>query len=171
MRLGGLLGEPTRILFPDDRSLCLVYQPSPAGTGESPGTEFRRVFLQALSTGRERDLAVGHTCRGPHRDDMRVELGGVDLRKYGSAGQIRASMVALKLGRLSLLEQDRGEAPLFLMDDFDTDLDEVRISALASFLHGGGFQALVATSKEGMADRLGVPFRSVLMRSGEAQPA
>jgi recombinational DNA repair ATPase RecF len=80
-------------------------------------------------------------------------------------------MVALKLGKLSLLEQDRGDAPLFLMDDFDSDLDEVRASALASFLHGGGLQALVATSKEGMAERLGVPFQRVLMRDGEALAA
>jgi len=171
VRLGSRLGEPTRALFSDDSTLSLIYQPSPAATGETPATEFRRVFLHGLFASRERDLAVGHTCRGPHRDDMRVELGGTDLRKYGSAGQIRASMVALKLGKLSLLGQDRGEAPLFLMDDFDSDLDEVRASALASFLHGGGFQTLVATSKEGMADRLGVPFRKVLMRDGEARPA
>jgi DNA replication and repair protein RecF len=171
VRLGSRLGEPTRALFPDDGRLTVVYQPSPSATADAPAAEFHRTYLRALAEGRERDLAVGHTCRGPHRDDVRVELGGIDLRKYGSAGQIRASMVALKLGKLSLLEQDRGDAPLFLMDDFDSDLDEVRASALASFLHGGGFQALVATSKEGIPSRLGVPFQRVLMRDGEALAA
>ena len=48
--------------------------------------------------------------------------------------------------------------PLFLMDDFDSDLDEVRAGALANSPQQGGFQALVATSKEGMAERIGVAF-------------
>ena len=75
-------------------------------------------------------------------------------------------MVALKLGKLSLLQTDRGEAPLFLMDDFDSDLDEGRASALAAFLEDGGFQVLVATSKETIAERLGVSFNKVRMDGG-----
>ena len=54
------------------------------------------------------------------------------------------------------------------MDDFDTDLDEVRAAALGAFLTEGGFQAVVATSKESMADRLGVTFARVRMEDGEA---
>ena len=80
-------------------------------------------------------------------------------------------MIALKLGKLSLLGESKGEAPIFLMDDFDTDLDEVRACALADHLRRGGFQALVATSKEGMADRLGVPFRKVLVDDGRTRTA
>ena len=80
-------------------------------------------------------------------------------------------MIALKLGKLSLLGEDRGESPIFLMDDFDSDLDEVRASALAAYLHEGGFQALVATSKEGMAGRLGVPFERLLMSDGSVRGA
>ncbi len=80
-------------------------------------------------------------------------------------------MIALKLGKLSLLREDRGEPPVFLMDDFDTDLDERRAAALAGFLEQGGFQALVATSKEEMAGRLGVTFMKVRMDEGEARAA
>ncbi len=121
--------------------------------------------------GRARDREVGHTCRGPHRDDVTVELDGVDLRRFGSAGQVRSAMIALKLGKLSLLEKKRGEVPIFLMDDFDSDLDEVRAAALADYLRRGGFQALVATSKEGMADRIGAPFSKILLSEGTAKEA
>ena len=100
-----------------------------------------------------------------------VELDGVDLRKYGSAGQIRASMICLKLSKLSLLRETHGEPPLFLMDDFDTDLDEVRASAVADFLRQGGFQALVATSKETLVSRLGVEARLLRMTDGVARAA
>ena len=55
------------------------------------------------------------------------------------------------------------------MDDYDTDLDEVRARSLAGALHEGGFQAIVATSKEDMVDRLGVPVHRVHMQDGEAR--
>ena len=72
---------------------------------------------------------------------------------------------------LHLLREERGESPLFLMDDFDSDLDEVRASALAGFLQQGGFQALVATSKENLLGRLGVAFMKLHMDGGEARAA
>lgn len=50
-----------------------------------------------------RDTVLGFTADGPQRDDPVLELGGVDLRQYGSAGQVRAAMVALKLGKVGLL--------------------------------------------------------------------
>jgi hypothetical protein len=55
------------------------------------------------------------------------------------------------------------------MDDFDTDLDEIRAAATAGFLHEGEFQALVATSKPAMAERLGVPFTTVRLDGGVAR--
>jgi recombinational DNA repair ATPase RecF len=75
-------------------------------------------------------------------------------------------MIALKLGKLSLQEKQHGETPIFLMDDFDSDIDEVRAAALADYLRRGCFQAIVATSKEQLADRIGVPFTKVVMTEG-----
>ena len=95
-----------------------------------------------------------------------VDLDGIDLRKFGSAGQVRAAMICLKFGKLTLLQEARGETPLLLMDDFDSDLDERRAKAVANFLNEGGFQAIVATSKEEMTDRLGVAFESIHVSDG-----
>ena len=78
-------------------------------------------------------------------------------------------MIALKLGKLEMLRELRGESPLFLLDDFDSDLDEARAAALAGYLRQGGFQALVATSKEGIADRFGVSFAKVIVEEGTAR--
>jgi len=153
-------------LFPAAGKLGLGYRPSPAEKEGDDPARFGERFATALEQSREQDLGLGHTTRGPHRDDLKVVLDGVDLRKFGSAGQVRAAMVALKLGKLALLRDDRGEAPVFLMDDFDSDLDEIRAAKLAAFLREGGFQALVATSKEEMADGFGVEFDKVLMEDG-----
>jgi DNA replication and repair protein RecF len=100
---------------------------------------------------------------------MRVELEGADLRSYGSAGQVRAAMISLKLAKLSLLREERGEAPLFLMDDFDSDLDEARAKAVAEHLHEGGFQTLAASSKENLIGQLGVSFSRLRMDEGVAR--
>ena len=113
----------------------------------------------------------GFTAEGPHRDDLEATLSGADLRKFGSAGQLRAAMIILCAGKLGLLRDKRGESPLFLMDDFDSDLDEGRTRSLVDFLRDGGFQALLATSKEGFVDRLGVPFHHIRMEGGLARAA
>jgi DNA replication and repair protein RecF len=165
------LAETARVLFPSGEPPRLVYRPSPDATDEADREGFVTRFREVLERGRDQDLALGYTRRGPHRDELRVDLGGVDLRRFGSAGQVRAAMVALKLAKLSLLHDDRGEAPLFLMDDFDSHLDEVRAAELAGHLHQEGFQALVATSKEGLADRFGVAFTKLILQSGTAAPA
>ena len=164
--LSGHLGPFGRMLFPDGGEVRLHYRPSPAAVAKVEVSDFSETYMDELRRGRTRDRQLGHTCRGPHRDDLLVELDGVDLRRFGSAGQVRATMIALKLGKLSLLRKQKGEVPVFLMDDFDSDLDEVRAAALAEHLHRGGFQALVATSKEGMAERIGVPFTKILLSEG-----
>jgi DNA replication and repair protein RecF len=166
VRLGAALGEPSRLLFPEGGELRLSYRPSPAAAVAAEPHEFERVFAEALGRTRAYDLGLGHTGLGPHRDDLLVELEGTDLRRYGSAGQVRAAMVALKLAKLALLGIERGETPLFLMDDYDSDLDEVRAAALADYLHRGGFQALVASSKETLIHKLGVTFTKLRMDDG-----
>ncbi len=165
------LGEISRILFPrSHKDVHLHYRPSPAEAGRRDPSKFPEIFAESLRKGRERDLGLGHTFMGPHRDDLRVDLDEMDLLRFGSAGQVRASMVALKLGKLSLIHRAIGETPLFLMDDFDSDLDEVRASDLAGYLNEAGFQALVATSKEAMAEGLGVPFQRIKVDEGVAVP-
>lgn len=163
-RLGAIGAE----LLPGRRQLSVRYAGSPAAAAEAPPERFEEILRERLASWRQRDLALGHTSRGPHRDDLRVELDGIDLRRFGSAGQVRAAMVALKLGKLSLFQEEHGDPPLFLMDDFDTDLDEVRASALADFLRQGGFQALVATSKATLSGHLGAARTKLRMKAGAA---
>jgi DNA replication and repair protein RecF len=166
VRVSALLGGIGRLLLPGESDLCLAYRPSPRETGEADPARFEEIFAARLATGRGRDLAVGHTCLGPHRDELKVELDGTDLRRFGSAGQVRAAMITLKLAKLALLKEERDEAPLFLMDDFDSDLDEARARAVADHLHNGGFQALAASSKETLIGQLGVAFTRLRMDDG-----
>ncbi|MDH3627216.1 MAG: DNA replication and repair protein RecF [Acidobacteriota bacterium] len=172
-RLATAIGDGGRMLFPDGQTLRLRYRPSPALPDSEESPNFKAIFTEKLEQARARDFEVGHTSVGPHRDEMRIHLDEIDLRKFGSAGQLRASLIVLKLGKMALLKKDRGEDPLFLMDDFDSDIDDVRAAALVEFLQGSGYQALVATSKEGLAGKLGERVREIQrirIEDGHASP-
>lgn len=171
VRVAAGMGEVGRALYPAGELLALRYRPSPAASGEDEPGAYEWRLAEALQRTRGRDAALGYTGEGPHRDDLVVELDGVDLRRFGSSGQVRLAVVALSLAQLRLLQEEKGEASLFLMDDFDSDLDDTRTSALATYLHDGGFQGLVATSKGDLAGRLPVPLRAIRVDDGTVHAA
>jgi len=170
-RLGAELTKIGRELLPDGKVPHLCYTPSPRELDETPDSQVEALLAERLERCRGRDRELGHTSEGPHRDDLRVELDGADLRRFGSAGQVRAAMIALKLGKLSLMGEELGEAPLFLLDDFDTDLDDDRMAALTGYLEGVGCQVLLATSKEGTSGRMGRAELLLHVKDGVARPA
>lgn len=169
MELATHLGAAERALFPEGGEIRLHYRPSPKASEDKDPAAFTETFLDALRAGRSRDRMLGYTHGGPHRDELLVELDGSDLRKFGSAGQIRAAMIALKAAKLAIVTEAHRRTPLFLMDDFDTDIDEPRARALAEFLHAGGFQAIVATSKPGLAQSLPVDAATLHVSGGEVR--
>jgi DNA replication and repair protein RecF len=84
------------------------------------------------------DLRRGTTSIGPHRDDLRVLLGGQEARGYGSQGQQRTAVVSLKLAEAELVARRTGERPVLLLDDVLSELDLERRGALLRHVSGGG---------------------------------
>lgn len=99
---------------------------------------------------RAADLERGFTAHGPHRDDVRLSHGGVALRSYGSQGQQRVALLSLLFAERDVLAEHRGTAPLMLLDDVMSELDDTRRERLAELLGSGG-QALVTATD---ADRV-----------------
>ena len=83
-------------------------------------------FLQALGNSRRQEIQRGMTLTGPHRDDLRFLDGQVDLHVYGSRGQQRTAVLALKLAEVSWMVQTTGEQPILLLDDVMSELDTQR---------------------------------------------
>ena len=81
---------------------------------------------EALDFSYDNDLRLGSTTKGPHRDDLRFDLGGVDLRKFGSQGQQRTAALSLKLSEVTMMEKETGEKPVLLLDDVLSELDSRR---------------------------------------------
>lgn len=75
---------------------------------------------------RQKDIVIGTTMTGPHRDDMIFFLNGKPMRHFGSEGQMRTSAVAFKLAELEIIRRKKGEDPICLLDDVLSELDERR---------------------------------------------
>ena len=97
------------------------------GTIEEPEDEDgERVLREGLEASREQERARGMTLVGPHRDDLRLLLNGVDAQRHASRGQARLAALALRIGEARLLAERRGDPPLLLLDDALSELDEHR---------------------------------------------
>jgi len=83
-------------------------------------------FLSALRAARREEIARAATVLGPHRDDFRFLINGHDATIFGSRGQQRTAVLALKLAEVKVLHQQTGEKPILLLDDVMSELDQSR---------------------------------------------
>jgi DNA replication and repair protein RecF len=94
--------------------------------------------LAMLKKERVREIKMGSTLIGPHRDLFEITIGGVLLRNYGSMGQKKSVMIAMKLAALRSLTEHRGEQAILVMDEAFAALDKDRSRALLNLLSGIG---------------------------------
>ena len=107
--------------------------------------EIKQVFQKKLLQLRREEITRGVTVIGPHRDELRALGNGVDLSAYGSRGQIRSAVLALKLAELKWLKEKRDEWPVLLLDETMAELDVQHRNDLISVL-GGCDQAILTTT-------------------------
>ncbi|MBQ7374067.1 MAG: DNA replication/repair protein RecF [Clostridia bacterium] len=91
-------------------------------------------FLSALSEKTEKDIETGYTTVGPHRDDLKIKVNGVDVRAYGSQGQQRTASIALKLAETEIFREKFGEYPVLILDDAMSELDKKRRARLIDYV-------------------------------------
>ena len=94
------------------------------------GQDMANDFLTLLRAAREKDVKLTYTTVGPHRDDLKLVLNGVDVRKFASQGQQRTVALSLKLAEIELFFEATGEYPVLLLDDVLSELDCKRQRAL-----------------------------------------
>ena len=133
-------------------------------------------FYARLRAGQSRELAQGMTLTGPHRDEMRFLVDGVDMNIYGSRGQQRSTALALKLAEMELMHQQTGEQPVLLLDDVLSELDEKRRRYLISRIDSHEQTLLTTTDLREYAGQFSQPVRVMHVREGilrrdEAQEA
>ena len=109
----------------------------------------RRDFAQVLAMRRDDELRRGVSLVGPHRDDIGMSHHGRSLATYGSRGQQRTAVIALKLAQADLLGLADGDPPVVLLDDVTSELDPNHRDTLFQILDGSGAQILLTTADAG----------------------
>ncbi len=104
-------------------------------------------WSQALEQARTVDLTRCVSTVGPHRDDLRLEIGERPVREFGSTGQQRCAAVALKLLEMTTLLEARDTEPALLLDDVFAELDGDRRERLAARLMGAGRQVFLTAPR------------------------
>lgn len=100
-------------------------------TGETE-EEIKNKLLKELERVREKDIKLGYTNVGPHRDDIKFLVNNIDIRNFGSQGQHRTVALSLKLAELEIFKEQTGEYPILLLDDVLSELDQDRQQRLLS---------------------------------------
>ncbi|MGI6113674.1 MAG: DNA replication/repair protein RecF [Mahellales bacterium] len=103
--------------------------------------KIKQRFMEITEKNRERDIMLGSTQQGPHRDDFDIYINHLDLKAYGSQGQHRTAALSLKLSGIYIIKDDVGEYPVLLLDDVMSELDVKRQQMLMSNL--GKVQSVV----------------------------
>ena len=131
------------------RPLCESFYEGISQHRESLNVAYRSLYINSESISREdikssilislqsrqnEDIILGYTTRGIHRDDISFTINGKDARIFGSQGQQRSAVLALKLSEASLLGSSKGESPVILLDDVLSELDLARQNYLLNKL-------------------------------------
>ncbi|MDF3077015.1 MAG: recF [Sphingobacteriaceae bacterium] len=102
-------------------------------------------FAELLKKSLERDRVLERTTTGIHKDDLLFSIHGMPMKKFGSQGQQKSFLIALKLSQYSYLLQKKGFKPLLLLDDIFDKLDEKRTRKLMKMVSEEGFGQIFIT--------------------------
>lgn len=161
--LEGLAQEVHRELTGGAETLELHYQPSFEPAARADGqlsfdlygldlhrqlkpAEIEPQFRAALHSLQREEVARGVTLIGPQRDELRFSVNGRDLGHYGSRGQARTAVLALKLAEMRWMMATTGECPVLLLDEFIAELDAERRAYLLQQIDGAT-QAILTTTE------------------------
>ncbi len=134
----------------ETEQLEITYAPNVNLEQDDP-EEVQQAFLEKLQQRRIPEQRQGTTLVGPHRDEVEFAIDRTPARAYGSQGQQRTLVLALKLAELKLIEEVVGEPPLLLLDDVLAELDPNRQNQLLDAIQDR-FQTLITTTHLGSFD-------------------
>jgi DNA replication and repair protein RecF len=137
-----------------DLPVTLVYDCDEAVAVAASEDEMEAALLAGLTRRRAVDTRRRHTTFGPQTDDLELRLGDRLAREHASQGQLRSLMLALKLSELALLEAERGESPILLLDDVPSELDPERRHFLFETLSALGCQTVLSVADRGVVPRV-----------------
>lgn len=133
------------------------------------GTEEEIAYAveQDLKTVFEKDIRLGFTSVGPHRDDIKFMLNDLDVRVYGSQGQQRTVALSLKLAETEMFKKRVNEYPILILDDVLSELDKKRQKKLVELVKD--IQSIFTTTSVDRSIFKGVEFNKIIIENGKVK--
>lgn len=132
-----LLHESRKRWIEEFTPIFMRYYGTIAGEAEQVRLSYKShlsemTMQQLLNANRDRDMIMGYTTRGVHRDDIDLWMGSHPMRKTGSQGQCKTYTIALRLAQFEFLKKYTGTTPILLLDDIFDKLDEQRVVSIVN---------------------------------------
>ena len=102
-------------------------------------------MLEALKKSLEKDKILQYTTSGIHKDDLNFEIEEYPIKKFGSQGQQKSYLIALKLAQFEFIKQQSNIIPILLFDDIFDKLDENRVLQIIELVNNDEFGQIFIT--------------------------
>lgn len=144
-----LVRESYRHITGANEDLDMKYLSSTTLSGALESEQIAKDFAREGKTREKEELNKRQTVFGPHRDDLVFFINQQNARHFGSQGQIRSIVLALKIAQIKLIHQEINEHPIVLLDDVLMELDEQRQSYLLKMVDNDKIQTFITTTTLG----------------------
>jgi DNA replication and repair protein RecF len=105
----------------------------------------KETLIKKYNDNLKKEMDLGNTLIGPHKDDFIFFIGEEELKKYGSQGQQRAAVLSLKLSEIEIFKEMKSNYPILLLDDIFSELDEIKKNNLIKYINSD-FQTIITTT-------------------------
>ena len=132
-------------------------------------------LAELLIRNRGKDKIIQFTSAGIHKDDLEMNIHGYQIKKFGSQGQQKSFLVALKLAQFQFFGMKKGIKPILLLDDIFDKLDEMRVTKLMELVSRENFNQIFITDTHGdrvteIFERINVPVKMFEVENGTVKP-
>lgn len=147
--INSVLAVEYKAISHTNEALQLIYRPCQnlISSDSVLLADLQNLLLEKIAEKKNDEMERRESLVGPHRDDFVALLNDRDLGDFGSQGENRSAIIALKLSQLKVFAQKYAKTPLFLLDDVASELDESRCNYLFSYLRDESTQVFITTTE------------------------
>lgn len=114
--------------------------------------DFKKYLKGIYQSNFQKEIKFGKTLSGPHLDDIEFNLGDINLKNYGSQGQQRIAIIAIKLSEIEIFKNYKKDTPILLLDDVFSELDITKRNNLIKYIDGNIQTIITTTDLENVDD-------------------
>ena len=127
-----------------EENLSILYKPN-ISFDNYEDDSLKKTMMEILNKNYQRELHIGMTMFGPHRDDFQFQLNDVDMKLFSSQGQQKSAVLAYKLSTIPIFEEKNGTKPVLLLDDIFSELDLKKKNRLLKYVNQD-IQSIITTT-------------------------